>query len=82
MVCVFSCVLGILISVFLFMQTVSHLGICLFLPSSSSCSPFKQDVGNNPNATTLFMHHGPSAVTELKDQLKEGIMNKANASSS
>lgn len=72
-------------SLFLFSclcKRMSHLGICLLLPSSSCCSPFKQDVGNNPNATTLFMHHGPSAVTELKDQLKEGIMNKANAASS
>ncbi len=33
-----------------------------------------KEVGNNPNTTTLFMHHGPSAVTELKDQLKQGIM--------
>jgi len=36
-------------------------------------------VGNSPNATTLFMNHGPSAVTELKDQLKAGIMTEANA---
>ena len=36
-----------------------------------------KEVGNNPNSTTLFMHHGPSAVTELKEQLKEGIMQNA-----
>lgn len=30
-------------------------------------------VGNNPNnPTTLFVPHGPSAVMELKDQLRYG----------
>jgi hypothetical protein len=30
-------------------------------------------VGNNPkNPTTLFVAHGPSAVTELKEQLRYG----------
>ncbi|KAM3572520.1 hypothetical protein VYU27_005494 [Nannochloropsis oceanica] len=41
-----------------------------------------KDVGSNPSATTLFMNHGPSAVTELKEQLKEGIMTKATTASS
>jgi hypothetical protein len=36
-----------------------------------------QDVGNNPTPTTLFMTHGPSAVTELKEQLRAGIMQNA-----
>lgn len=32
-----------------------------------------KDVGNNPtNPTTLFVTHGPSAVMELKEQLKYG----------
>jgi len=30
-------------------------------------------VGNNPNnPTTLFVTHGPSAVMELKEQLRYG----------
>jgi hypothetical protein len=33
-----------------------------------------KDVGNNPTTTTLFLHHGPSAVTELKEQLNAGIL--------
>ena len=33
-----------------------------------------KDVGNNPNnPTPLFVQHGPSAVMELKEQLRSGI---------
>ena len=34
--------------------------------------------GLEKSPTTLFLNHGPSAVTELKDQLKDTIMTKAS----
>lgn len=37
-----------------------------------------KDVGSNNSPTTLFLNHGPSAVTELKEQLKDTIMTKAS----
>lgn len=36
-----------------------------------------KEVGNNPNATTIFLQHGPSAVSELQSQLRDGIMSHA-----
>jgi regulator of protease activity HflC (stomatin/prohibitin superfamily) len=31
-----------------------------------------KDIGNNPGKKTLFLNHGPSAVTELQDTLRNG----------
>lgn len=45
---------------------------------SSQFFDMMKDVGSNNSPTTLFLNHGPSAVTELKDQLKDTIMTKAS----
>jgi len=50
------------------------MGLDVLMIAVCVCSDMLKEVGNNPNSTTIFMDHGPSAVTDLKQQLNRGIM--------
>mmetsp|Transcript_5550 Transcript_5550/g.7212 ORF Transcript_5550/g.7212 Transcript_5550/m.7212 type:complete len:256 (-) Transcript_5550:154-921(-) len=38
-----------------------------------------KDIGNNPGRKTLFLNHGPSAVSQLQATLRDGLMNGTKA---